>query len=369
MRIAFLAPELSTLYGWARYALELTNALSAQGVEVVVLAQRGKTLPPEPVTLADFRPVLPQLFPPIRWFLPRSLMAVPAVHRAIADCDLVHAVAEPFTLASVLTAGRRPVVTTAHGTYLPQNVRRRLSGPLYRQVYRRTHLVAVSQYTAAQVQEALPGVDLTVIRNGVHFARFQEPVPPPAKRGPTVLASGGVKARKGTHILIAALALVRAQIPDVQLVITGLQTDPDYLAMIRRRIDDAGLQDCVHLAGLVDEQTLVGWYQNADVFALPSLSIGGKFEGFGLVFLEASAAGLPVIGTTGSGIEEAIRDGETGLLIPQDNAVILADAILRLLTDPALRAQMGAAGRRYACTQDWSVVATRMIELYQQLLS
>jgi phosphatidyl-myo-inositol dimannoside synthase len=369
MRIALLTPELSSLYGWARYALELTNALSAQGVEVVVLAQRGKTLPPEPVTLADFRPVLPQLFPPIRWFLPRSLASLMSVRHAIADCDLVHPVAEPYTLASVLTAGKRPVVTTAHGTYVPQNVRRRLSGKLYRHIYRRAHLVAVSQYTAAQVQGALPGVDTTVIHNGVHFARFQEPVPPPEKRGPTVFASGGVKMRKGTHLLVAAMAIVREHIPDVQLVITGLQTDPDYLAMIGRRIEEAGLQDCIHLAGLVDEQTLVSWYQNADVFALPSLSVGGKFEGFGLVFLEASAAGLPVIGTTGSGIEEAIIDGETGLLIPQDNATILADAILRLLTNPALRAQMSTAGRNYAQTQDWSVVATRMIALYQQLLT
>jgi len=369
MRVALLTPELSSLYGWARYALELTNALSAQGVEVVVLAQRGKSRPSEPVTLADLRPVLPQLFPPIRWFLPRSLAALPEVRRAIADCDLVHAAAEPYTLAAVLTAGQRPVVTTAHGTYLPQNVRRRLSGPLYRRVYRRSHLVAVSQYTAAQVQGALPGVDATVIRNGVHFARFQEPVPPPTKLGPTVLASGGIKMRKGTHILIAAMALVRQHIPDVQLVITGVQTDPDYLAMIRRRIEETGLQDCVHLAGLVDEETLVSWYQNADVFALPSLSVGGKFEGFGLVFLEASAAGLPVIGTTGSGIEEAIIDGETGLLIPQDNPAILADAILRLLTDPALRAQMGAAGRSYARTQDWSVVAAQLITLYRQFLT
>lgn len=369
MRIALLTPELTSLYGWARYALELTNALSAQGVEVVVLAQRGKSLPPEPVTLADFRPVLPQLFPPIRWFLPRSLVALPGVRRAVADCDLLHAIAEPYTLISALAAGKRPVVTTAHGTYVPQNIRRRFTGKLYRHVYTRAHLIAVSQYTAAQVKTALPGTDMTVIHNGVHFARFQEPVPAPVKRGPTVLASGGIKMRKGTHILVAAMALVHKHIPDAQLVITGLQTDPDYLAMIRRRIEEAGLQDCIHLAGLVDEQTLVGWYQNADVFALPSLSVGGKFEGFGLVFLEASAAGLPVIGTTGSGIEEAIIDGETGLLIPQDNASALADAILGLLTDPARRAQMGAAGRDYARTQDWSVVAGHIITFYQQLLT
>jgi len=103
------------------------------------------------------------------------------------------------------------------------------------------------------------------------------------------------------------------------------------------------------------------------VFALPSLSVGERFEGFGLVFLEASASGLPVIGTTGSGVEEAIIAGETGLLVPQDDPDALAGAIARLLQDEPLRARMGAAGRAYARTQDWSAVAGRVKDVYAAL--
>jgi glycosyltransferase involved in cell wall biosynthesis len=368
MRIALLAPELSASYGWARYALELAQALGEQGVEVVALTQANSpSVPPRTIGLAGLRPVLPQLVPPQRGFLRRSLAAVPRLRRAASDCDLLHVVAEPYALAALWSAGNRPLVVTAHGTYVPQTARRRIVGRLYRRAYRRAALIAVSEYTAAQVRAALPGATLTVIRNGVRFDRFQVPAPAPAKQGPTVLASGGVKRRKGTHALIEALAQVRAQVPDARLVITGRQDDPMYLAEVQAQIARLGLDRCVQLAGQIPEADLRGWYQHADVFALPSLTIGAKFEGFGLVFLEASACGLPVIGTTGSGVEEAVIDGETGLLVPQDDADALAGAISRLLTDDALRQQMGAAGRRYAQTQDWAAIAARVIALYEQV--
>ncbi|MDP1125088.1 glycosyltransferase, partial [Klebsiella pneumoniae] len=90
------------------------------------------------------------------------------------------------------------------------------------------------------------------------------------------------------------------------------------LAKVQEQARALGLAECVHLPGQVSEEELRGWYQHADVFALPSLTVGEKFEGFGLAFLEASACGLPVIGTTGSGVAEAVRDGETGLLVPQN---------------------------------------------------
>jgi glycosyltransferase involved in cell wall biosynthesis len=369
MRIALLTPELDPSYGWARHALELASALSEQGVEVVALTQPGPRSPAGSAALADVRPVLPRLVPLPRWFLPRALAATSRVRRAVSGCDLLHVIAEPYSVLAGLAAGKRPLVVTAHGTYVPHTVRRQIAGGLYRQAYRRAHLIAVSHYTAAQVQAVLPDADLTVIHNGVHVARFQVPAPAPAKTGPTVLASGGVKLRKGTHVLVAAMALVRERVPGAQLVVTGRQDDLPYLARVKRQIAERGLESAVHLVGQIPEPDLRGWYQHADVFALPSLAIGDRFEGFGLVFLEASASGLPVIGTTGSGVEEVVIDGETGLLVPQDNAPALADAIIRLLTDAPLRQRMGAAGRDYAATQDWSVVAGQVIAVYRQLLA
>ncbi len=365
MRIAFLTPEIDPTYGWARYAHDLAAALAASGVDVIAVTQRGARSAPEGVTVRD---VLPQLVPPVRFFLPRLLVSLPAARAAIRDCDLVHVIAEPYAPLGAWIAGKRPLVVTAHGTYVPQTVRRRGVGALYRRAYRHAHLIAVSDYTAGQVRAALPGADVTAIRNGVQVARFQPPAPAPAKRGPTILASGGVKPRKGTHLLVEALAQVRQTIPDARLVVTG-RHETAYVAQIRARIAALGLRDAVDLPGQIPDEALLGWYQGADVFALPSLSVGDRFEGFGLVFLEASAAGLPVVGTRGSGVEEAVIEGETGLLVPQNDAPALADAITHLLSDADLRAQMGAAGRRYAQTQDWSAVAERVGALYAHCLS
>jgi phosphatidylinositol alpha-1,6-mannosyltransferase len=158
-------------------------------------------------------------------------------------------------------------------------------------------------------------------------------------------------------------------VPDAQLVITGRQDDPAYRSRIEAQIARLGLASAVHLPGVVPEDTLIGWYQHADVFALPSLNVGDRFEGFGLVVLEAGACGLPVVGTRGSGVEEAVIEGETGLLVPQDDAPALAAAITRLLDDPALRARMGETGRQHARQQDWSAVAARVRAVYESALA
>jgi phosphatidylinositol alpha-1,6-mannosyltransferase len=368
VRVAFLTPEIGSLYGWARYGMETGRELVAQGVDVVALVQPTAHLPADSAWLAETLPILPQLVPPPSGFLPRSLLAVSRVRRALAGCDIVHVIAEPYAPLGAWTAGSRPLIVTAHGTFVPRTVRRRFAGRLYQWAYRRAHLIAVSEYTADQVHAVLPGVDPVVIHNGVHVARFQQPAPLPQKTGPTVLASGGIKPRKGTHILIEAMPRVRTAVPDVQLVITGYQEDIAYLSRVQQQIRQLHLESCVHLLGMIPENELLSWYQHADVFALPSLNVGGQFEGFGLVFLEAGACGLPVVGTSGSGIAEAIRDGETGFLVPQNDADALADAISRLLTDDALRAQMGAAGRQHAQNMDWSSITARVIMEYKKLL-
>lgn len=365
MRVALLTPEMVPTYGWARYGVDLAQALSHEGVEVVALTQRTTPPPAGFGSLADVRPILPHLYPPTRGFVLRLLLAAPRVMRAVHDCDVLHVVAEPYTLVAGLAAGSRPLVVTAHGTYVPQTSMRPLVGRWYRRTYRRARLIAVSRYTAAQVQRTLPDVTPTVIHNGVHFDHFQAARPRPERQqGHTILATGGVKARKGTHVLVDAFAQVRQAAPDSQLVITGDQYDSAYVARIHEQIDALDLSGHVQLLGFVDDDELVGWYQHAAVFALPSLNVGQKFEGFGLVFLEAGACGLPVIGTTGSGAEEAIIEDETGLLVPQDDSGALAQAIIRLLSEEALRSRLGVGGRQYARSQDWRSIAQRVHNVY-----
>jgi phosphatidyl-myo-inositol dimannoside synthase len=113
----------------------------------------------------------------------------------------------------------------------------------------------------------------------------------------------------------------------------------------------------------------MGWHGAADVFVLPSINAGWKFEGYGLVHMEASAAGLPVIGTTGCGVEDTVDDGVTGLLIPQSEiAEKLPQAILGLLSNPEKARRLGEAGKAKARRQTWDHVAGQMIALYEGAL-
>jgi phosphatidyl-myo-inositol dimannoside synthase len=215
------------------------------------------------------------------------------------------------------------------------------------------------------VKAVLPGARTFLIHNGVDAARYQANVPLPEKRGPTILAVGQVKARKGFHVLAQAMRSIRAAIPEVNAVFIGSMADQGYIESINAQLKADGLTDAVHWLGRVPDETLLGWYQAADIFALPAVNIDGKFEGFGLVYLEASAAGLPVIGTLDNGAEDAIRQGVTGFLIPQNDPDALAQTVIRLLRDSNLREKMGSAGKAYSEQHTWDKIAQRVVEVYR----
>ncbi len=253
---------------------------------------------------------------------------------------------------------------TGHGSYVLTPQRRRFPvGALYGWAYRRALMVCVSHYTARAAERALPGIKTAVVNNGVDYERFGavEHV-----GGGGVLTVGAVKSRKGVIELVRALA----QVPDARCTIVGsLTLEPDYVARVRAEIARLGLGDRVILTGRVDDANLMRYYAKADLLVMASLNVGWKFEGFGLTLLEASAAGLPVIGTRDCGAEDAVIEGETGLLVDQsDLEHELAAAIRDLLADPARAAKLGAAGRAYARTQTWDHAAAQMIGLYKSAL-
>lgn len=367
MRVALLTTDPTESHGWSRHAHDLTAALAAQGVAITLITARDAQ--PEPgLPVQAIHRILPSLTAAQRLTSLRLLAANLAVRRMTAGCEVVHVIAEPYTLAALSVPQR--LIVTAHGTYVPQTLSHALFGPLYRRAYRRARLICVSSYTEKQVRAALPGAQTTVIMNGMDTSRtahLDQPAAPITRRGPTILAVGQVKPRKGYHILTQAMPLVRAEFPDAEAVIIGSATaDPTYVQWMHDYLAKAGQPDAVRLLGRVDDATLNGWYGAADVFALPALNISGRFEGFGLVYLEASAAGLPVVGTMDCGAEDAVRDGETGLLVPQNDPQAVADAIVRMLRDPELRARMGAAGRTFAAGHTWDRVARRVLDLYQR---
>jgi phosphatidyl-myo-inositol dimannoside synthase len=368
MKLGLLAADLSHRHGWAHHCLSLILALRRAGVQMTIITARNS---PD-VDGLEFQRLLPDTNPMERHLLLKSLRSAPEIGRRLRGCDLVHAMIEPYAPVGAWVAAGRPFLITAHGSYIDLLARRRYAGPIYRRLFQRARvIVCVSRYTAKVIQETLPGVPTAVINNAIDPTRFTDlPQGAVEKRGPTVLAVGAVKMRKGTLELVRAMPAVRAAVPDAQCVIIGsLDAELGYSHQVTAEINLLGLQDCVHLLGHVPEATKLAWYGAADVFALPSLHVGRKFEGFGLTYLEASAAGLPVIGTRDCGAEDAIEHGVTGLLVPQSGVTAaLADAIIDLLRDPARAAQMGAAGRERAQNQTWDNAARDWLALYEKHL-
>ncbi len=365
-RVGFLTGDIGVRHGWARYSQDLLLALQRAGLPMVVVSARNS--PPNDVL--EQQRLLPDVSPAPRRQLARSLLAAPAAARALRQCDLLHSLVEPCAAAGHRVAGRRPHLVTAHGSYVRLLTQRPWpAGALWRRALTRAQLVCVSSYTARVAQQVIPGAQPAVIPNGIDAQRFLRPAAAMTARGPTLLSVGAPKPRKGTLELVQAMAQVVAALPPAQCVIIGdLQAAPQYVARVRGEIRRLGLEQHVRLTGQVDEPTLLGWYAAAQAFALPSLNVGLRFEGFGLVHLEAAAAGLPVIGTRDCGAEDAIVDGETGLLLPQENVVdALATAIVALLRDPQRARRMGEAGRARAQGQTWERVAAELIALYRRL--
>lgn len=368
MRVVYLTPALSEQYGWASYSLNLIRTMQGAGLALDVISAQNS---PDVPGLAQEKRLFPAV-PVPRGLALRNVQQVPGLRHLVQQADLIHATVELYAPLAAALAGKRPYVITAHGSYVRLPLLQRWPGSvLYRRAFRGGHLACVSHYTARIAQEVVPGVPTTVIPNGVQAQRYQA-LPPLPERPPRplVLSSGGVKARKGTLELVRAIARVRQHVPDVLCVIAGTQIDERYLQRVQDEIARLELHEHVWLLGFVPEETLLGWYGAADVFVLPSINAGWKFEGFGLVYLEANAAGLPVIGTRDCGAEDAIVHGETGLLVSQEGLEDeLPQAMLQLLQHPQRARAMGAAGQRRAHAHRWERVAQDMLHLYERLLN
>ena len=368
MRIGLLTSDLSTNNGWANYSLNLFQQLQARELDVTVVCARN--CPP-----VDFEahPLLPTVAPPERHSFLKALRQAPRVRRLLRDCELIHSTIEPYAMLAAAVAGPRPLLVTAHGSYvnLPR-MRRFPMGSLYRRAFERAELICVSRHTAQVAQSLLGGARTHVINNGLDAERYlKRPSLDVEKTVPTVVTVGEIKPRKGTLQLVQAMAAVRERLPQAQCLIMGNPQDGSaYSRQVREAIERLGLADNVKIMGFVEEERMRAWLAAADVFALPAVNDGWYFEGFGLVVLEASAAGTAVIGTDNCGVADTIEDGVTGLVIPQASvAQALPQALLELLQDPEKAARMGAAGRKRARSQTWERAADQVIDRYRRALN
>ena len=255
------------------------------------------------------------------------------------------------------------LLCTAHGSDL-YGLRGRLFAALKRLVMSRSD--ALSMVSLAMKQHAIfLGAEeekISVISMGVDTVNTFIPAEFPARSNDELLFVGRLTAQKGGELLVRAFSKVVAVRPDTALTVIGRGPQMESLRALSEML---GVAQNVKFLGAIANENLPELYRNASVLVFPSVTD----EGFGLACAEALACECPVIASDLNAARELILNGETGLLFKRGDSDDLADKILTLLADPALRFTMGKAGRKFVSQRfDWSAISSRYALLIDGLI-
>lgn len=221
-------------------------------------------------------------------------------------------------------------------------------------------VVAVSRFTHATLVRGfgVPVRKIALISNGVDLGRFTPRARPAhlqARYGlagrPVLLTISRLYARKGIDRVIESLPAVRAQIPDILYLVVG---EGSYRPVLEDLAAAHGMSGHVVFAGAVADHELADHYSLGDVFIMANREMpDGETEGFGLVFLEANACGLPVVAGRAGGSTDAVADQVNGLVVDGEDPAAIARAVVRLFQDDSLRAALREGGLRVTAAAGW----------------
>ena len=288
------------------------------------------------------------------------------VRRALREFqpDVIH-VHEPFAPSTSLLAvlhRNAPVLATFHANVAERSLHAmwyRLASPMLAPVWRRIdRRVAVSDAARRTVQRRLPPAEVVIVPNGADVRAFATARPAALPPGRRVLFVGRLESRKGFPVAVRAFQQLAATIPDLQLIVVGEGRD-------RIAVDalDAATRARVHMLGRVPNEELPRYHRASDIFLSPAL--GG--ESFGIVLVEAMAAGLPIVASDISGYRDVARHGIEALLFPRGDAAAAARAVQQLLAEPETARALVARGRTRAQEFAWEVVVDRLEGEYEAL--
>jgi phosphatidylinositol alpha-1,6-mannosyltransferase len=211
---------------------------------------------------------------------------------------------------------------------------------------------ALSPQAAARMRRIVPGVNITEFSPANSSSGNELRAELGWTDRPVIVCVSRLMARKGQDELIRTLPMVQKTSPMASLIIVG---EGPYRKDLESLIKKFGLEKFVHLTGKVSQSDLSKWYAAGDIFAMPCRTrMGGwDVEGLGIVFLEGSATGLPVVVGDSGGAIDAVLDGETGFLVDGSNTNEIAQRISYLISNPDVAKKMGEAGRNWV-TQEWT---------------
>ena len=355
MRILFLTNHLNGNDGWSRYSLELTEELQKRGHKVLCLVSQSSAQN-KIKELVILKPPLKFLANP--WL---SWMTAQKVKKVIKEFspEMIHFIAEPYTtILPFLKKNNYKTCLTIHGTYsnlltlinnpLKRKISKFLSKKYYQQIDK---IITVSHYTKDFLfsnflePNGLQEVKnkIRVITNGVNLEKHKiiDLDKKPINKTKRILFVGATKTRKGLLEAIKALKYYKDNFSDnfVYEIIGSYNEKDSYFKELVKEIEKHNLQNHIFFRGRVSDKELENYYLKADLFLMLPINISGKFEGFGLVFLEVNTKGVVCIGSDNSGCLDAIKDNITGYIVDPYNPKEVAKKIDMVLNQNEINKQ------------------------------
>lgn len=359
MKVLILTTELTVRNGWGRYSVNLIRSLNSNNIVTATLLERGA----ENETEIKAIHCLPRHLTYKVYYL--AFLYAWKLRGLAKDCDVVHSLVEPYSVIAFFLSlfTRKRYFITAHGTFgvFPYTLNFLKRSLHHLSFSMADKIFCVSRYTENRLREFNLS-NLEVVNNGIDMNRFPAYAEELLKEN-VIVTVGALNPAKGLDVALRAVSLLGSRI-NFKYLIVGKPSSDKYFKSLKDQVVTLGIEDKVHFLGQVGDKELIDLYLRSKVFLLPSVNIGSDFEGFGLVYLEANACGLPVIGSFGTGAEDAIRDGITGILVPQNNPNAISVALEKILCDEKTRINMGRVGRIWAEKCDWSIVCLKYIGFY-----
>jgi phosphatidyl-myo-inositol alpha-mannosyltransferase len=374
MKLALVSPyDLAYPGGVTEHVSHLAEQFMARGHEVHIVAPSSGDESTEPTVSVDapVHRIGRVVSVPANGSVARITLSLRSYLQATRllqeeEFDLIH-LHEPMMPALPLTVLRHSNSTNIGTFHAFRNTPLTYfyGKPILRPFFRKLHgRIAVSSAARDFVGEYFPA-DYRIIPNGIDFPRFngrRERLEEFSDSRPTVLFVGRLEKRKGLRFLLRAWPMVLERVPDARLVVVGRGRPLEGYKRFAARQGWASSD--VQFAGYVSADDLPRYYQSCDVFCAPNT---GQ-ESFGIVLLEAMAAGAPIVATDIPGYRDVVTHGEEGFLVEPKNPGALADALCRLIGSPELRASMRRSGQLKARRYDWPRVSSEVLAYYEEIL-
>lgn len=372
MRIALFSSTVDVRNGYGNITVEYCRELRRKGIDFTLFLPASERRTAEAL----------EWDVPTEFVLPRyafrfSLLTVWMYLRRVdvRAFDVVHSLLDfPYCVIAARSARKygKPFLMGSQGTYGVVPLTRQPDRFFLMNAYRTArHILVPSRFTREMIlRYAKQELPIDIVHNGVNLARFSRDVDATELRRSfgnrkVLLTVGGLKARKGQDLVIRALALLKKDYPELLYVVVG---DGHTRPGLEQLAKDIGVSDLVRFTGSKTGDELLRYFRACDVYVHTPRVENLTFEGFGIVYLEASACGKPIVATDAGGVSDAVIDGKTGIVVRDGDVPAIAAAIAGLFKDPALAARMGEEGKRYAAAHDWSMIVERFIAFYRALV-